>query len=242
MRYGFVRTAALAPKIKVADTGYNAQEIIRLMKEAWERGARILVFPELCITGYTCGELFLQELLLRQAKEALLEILDAGRGMDGLFFVGLPLAVQGKLYNTAAVFSDGKLLGLVPKTCIPNYGEFYEARHFAKAPESCRFIDWEGRKVPFGTDVLFCCRDMPGLLTAAEICEDVWAADPPSVRHALHGRQSLSICRPATRSQGRKITGGSFCASSPDGWYAAMSMPAPGKGSRPRIWYSADII
>ena len=187
MRYGFVRTAALAPKIKVADTGYNAQEIIRLMKEAWERGARILVFPELCITGYTCGELFLQELLLRQAKEALLEILDAGRGMDGLFFVGLPLAVQGKLYNTAAVFSDGKLLGLVPKTCIPNYGEFYEARHFAKAPESCRFIDWEGRKVPFGTDVLFCCRDMPGLLTAAEICEDVWAADPPSVRHALHG-------------------------------------------------------
>ncbi len=187
MRYGFVKTAALAPKIRVADTKYNAQEIIRLMKEAWGHGARILVFPELCISGYTCGELFLQELLLKRSREALLRIVEASEGMDGLFFVGLPLEVRGKLYNTAAGFSDGKLLGLVPKTCIPNYGEFYEARHFAEAPEEYTFLEWEGRRVPFGTDILFSCRDMPGLLTAAEICEDVWAPDPPSVRHALHG-------------------------------------------------------
>lgn len=187
MRYGFVKTAALAPKIRVADTEYNAQEIIRLMKEAWGHGARILVFPELCISGYTCGELFLQELLLKRSREALLRIVEASEGMDGLFFVGLPLEVRGKLYNTAAGFSDGKLLGLVPKTCIPNYGEFYEARHFAEAPEEYTFLEWEGRRVPFGTDILFSCRDMPGLLTAAEICEDVWAPDPPSVRHALHG-------------------------------------------------------
>ena len=111
MRYGFVKTAALTPKVKVADTGHNAQEIIKMMKEAWERGARILVFPELCITGYTCGELFLQELLLGKAKEALLEIVEASEGMDGLFFVGLPLEVRGKLYNAAAGFSNGKLLG-----------------------------------------------------------------------------------------------------------------------------------
>lgn len=187
MRYGFVKTAALAPKIRVADTAYNAQEIIRLMREAWEKGARILVFPELCVTGYTCGELFLQELLLRRAKEALLAIVEASEGMDGLFFVGLPLEVRGKLYNTAAGFSDGRLLGFVPKTCIPNYSEFYEARHFTKAPEEYTFIDWEGSKVPFGTKILFSCKDMPGLLTAAEICEDVWAPDPPSVHHALHG-------------------------------------------------------
>lgn len=187
MRYGFVKTAALAPKIKVADTKYNAQEIIRLMKEAWEKGARILVFPELCITGYTCGELFLQELLLSQAKKALLQIVRSSEGMEGLFFVGLPLEVRGKLYNVAAGFSDGKLLGLVPKTCIPNYSEFYEARHFTKAPEEYTFIDWKGYKVPFGTNILFSCRSMPGLLTAAEICEDVWAPDPPSVRHALNG-------------------------------------------------------
>ena len=91
------------------------------MKEAWEKGARILVFPELCLTGYTCGELFLQELLLRKAKEALLAVIEASEGMDGLFFVGVPLEVKGKLYNVAAGFSDGRLLGLVPKTCIPNY-------------------------------------------------------------------------------------------------------------------------
>ena len=107
MRYGFVKTAALSPKIKVADTAYNAKEIIRLMKEAWEKGARILVFPELCITGYTCGELFLQKLLLQKTEEALEEIVEASKGLDGLFFAGLPLEVRGKLYNTAAAFSDG---------------------------------------------------------------------------------------------------------------------------------------
>lgn len=188
MQYGFVKAAALAPKIKVADTKYNAEEIIRLMKDAWQHGARILVFPELCITGYTCSDLFLQELLLREAKAALLKIVKASAGMDGLFFVGLPLEVQGKLYNVAAAFSDGELLGLVPKTHIPNYSEFYEARHFTKAPEGYTYGDWpQEEPVPFGTDLLFTCRDMPHLTVAAEICEDVWAPNPPSVRHAMNG-------------------------------------------------------
>lgn len=188
MQYGFVKTAALAPKIKVADTKYNAQEIIRLMKEAWGNGARILVFPELCITGYTCSDLFLQELLLREAQDALKQIVDASRGMDGLFFVGLPMEIKGKLYNVAAAFSDGELLGLVPKTHIPNYSEFYEARHFTKAPAEYTWIDWRQEEpVPFGTNLLFSCADMPHLVVAAEICEDVWAPNPPSVRHAMQG-------------------------------------------------------
>lgn len=188
MQYGFVKTAALAPKIKVADTDYNAQEIIRLMKEAWGRGARILVFPELCITGYTCSDLFLQELLLRKAREALKIIVDASRGMDGLFFVGLPMEIRGKLYNVAAAFSDGELLGLIPKTHIPNYSEFYEARHFTKASAEYTYVDWQQEEpVPFGTNLLFSCADMPHLTVAAEICEDVWAPNPPSVRHAMQG-------------------------------------------------------
>ncbi len=202
MRYGFVKTAALSPKIKVADTAYNAKEIIRLMKEAWEKGARILVFPELCITGYTCGELFLQKLLLQKTEEALEEIVEASKGLDGLFFVGFPLEVRGKLYNTAAAFSDGRLLGLVPKTSIPNYSEFYEARYFAKAPEEYAFIDWKGGKVPFGTKILFVCKDMPGLLAAAEICEDVWAPKQPSAGHALHGATVI-----ANLSASDEITG-----------------------------------
>lgn len=189
MQYGFVKAAALAPKIKVADTRYNAGEIIRLQKEAYENGARILVFPELCITGYTCSDLFLQELLLREAKEALLEIVKASEGMGALFFVGLPMEIHGKLYNVAAVYSDGALLGLVPKTHIPNYSEFYEARHFTKAPEgiiSGVFIE-EDTWVKFGTDLWFACEEIPELVVAAEICEDVWTPDPPSVRHAMDG-------------------------------------------------------
>ncbi|MDO4261784.1 MAG: NAD(+) synthase [Eubacteriales bacterium] len=188
MEYGFVKAAALAPKIRVADPKYNAQEIIRLMKEAWERGARILVFPELCITGYTCGDLFRQELLLREAKAALLEIVKASAGMDGLFFAGLPLEVGGKLYNVAAAYSDGELLGLVPKTHIPNYSEFYEARHFTGAKEGYAYGEWpQENPVPFGTDQLFVCADMPGLRVAVEICEDAWVPDPPAIRHAMHG-------------------------------------------------------
>ncbi|MEZ3503762.1 MAG: NAD(+) synthase [Lachnospiraceae bacterium] len=188
MQYGFVKTAALAPKIKVADTEYNAQEIIRLMQRAWQNGARIVVFPELCVTGYTCGDLFLQELLLKEAQAALKQIVDASAGMDGLFFVGLPMEVQGKLYNVAAAFSDGELLGLVPKTHIPNYSEFYEARHFTKAPAEYTFVEWQQEEpVPFGTNLLFTCADMPHLVVAAEICEDVWAANPPSIRHAMQG-------------------------------------------------------
>lgn len=188
MRYGFVKVAALAPKVRVADTKYNAEEIIRLMREAWEHGARVLVFPELGITGYTCSDLFLQELLLRGAEEALLEIVEASKGMDGLFFVGIPAQIRGKLYNAAAAFSDGKLLGLVPKTCIPNYGEFYEARHFAKGRSGYELVEWAGKKeVPFGTNLLFACESMPNLQVACEICEDLWAPNPPSIRHALHG-------------------------------------------------------
>ncbi|MBS6396822.1 MAG: NAD(+) synthase [Clostridiales bacterium] len=188
MRYGFVKTAALAPRIKVADTRHNAKEIIRLMKEAHGEGARILAFPELCITGYTCGDLFGQELLLSGAQEALRQIVEASQGLDGLFFVGLPMEVNGKLYNVAAAFSDGELLGLVPKTFLPNYSEFYEARNFTEAPVTYTFIDWQQEEpVPFGTNLLFSCADMPKLLVAAEICEDVWAPNPPSSRHALQG-------------------------------------------------------
>mgnify|MGYP000573558792 FL=1 len=188
MKYGFVKTAAVSPKIRVADTEYNAQETIRLMREAWEKGARIIVFPELGITGYTCSDLFRQDILLEGAQKALQEIVAASKGMDGLFFAGLPLEINGKLYNVAAAYSDGHLLGLVPKAYIPNYSEFYEARHFTAAPVGCTSVTWrDGTTVPFGTDLLFTCKTMPGLKVAAEICEDLWTPNPPSVCHAMHG-------------------------------------------------------
>ena len=192
MRQGFIKVAALTPKVTVADTQANRKEICRLMDEAEAKGAKILVFPELCITGYTCGDLFYQQVLLREAKKELLAIAKYTQRKDYLAFVGLPLEYNGKLYNVAAAVTQGKVLGLVPKTHIPNYNESYERRHFApgmKQPVPVA-LD-EDTVVPMGTRVLFQCRQMPELKIGAEICEDVWAPNPPGVEHALAGATLL---------------------------------------------------
>ena len=131
MRQGFVKAAVATPKIRVADTEYNGQQIRQQMRESVTKGAKLVVFPELCITGYTCQDLFFQETLLRGAAEELMKIAAESGELDAIFFVGLPYEIGGKLYNVAAVISHGKVLGMVPKSFIPNYNEFYEARHFA---------------------------------------------------------------------------------------------------------------
>ena len=208
MIHGFIKTAAVTPKVQVADPEGNAREIIRLAKEAAGNGAKIIVFPELCITGYTCGDLFLQELLLESAKEALLQIIRETRELDALIFAGLPWEKEGKLYNVAAVFQGGKLLGLVPKTCIPNYGEFYELRHFARGNQEADAVwtdsgDGERDYIPFGTRLLFTCEEMPGLAVAARICEDVWVPDPPSIHHALAGATVIVNCSASDETTGK---------------------------------------
>lgn len=206
MRQGFIKVAALTPKVKVADTTYNREQICMLIDEAQEKGAKILVFPELCITGYTCGDLFYQELLLREAKKELLAIAKYTERKDCLVFVGLPLEHQGKLYNVAAAIAQGKVLGLVPKTHIPNYNEFYERRHFVsgmKQPVPVA-LD-EDIIVPMGTQILFQCRQMPALKIAAEICEDVWAPNPPGVDHALAGATVLVNLSASDETTGKDI-------------------------------------
>ena len=187
MKHGFVKAAALTPGIRIADTGYNAGQIKKNMDEAAEQGAKIIVFPELCITGYTCGDLFLQETLLEGAKEALKDIAAHTRGKDALIFVGLPLEMEGKLYNTAAVLHDGKILAFVPKATIPNYGEFYEVRHFAAGRKEAETILFDGEEISFGTHILFRCDAIEGLQVGCEICEDIWAPDTPSTAHAVAG-------------------------------------------------------
>lgn len=206
MRQGFIKVAALTPKVKVADTTYNREQICMLIDEAQEKSAKILVFPELCITGYTCGDLFYQELLLREAKKELLAIAKYTERKDCLVFVGLPLEHQGKLYNVAATIAQGKVLGLVPKTHIPNYNEFYERRHFVsgmKQPVPVA-LD-EDIIVPMGTQILFQCRQMPALKIAAEICEDVWAPNPPGVDHALAGATVLVNLSASDETTGKDI-------------------------------------
>lgn len=177
----------MTPKIKVADPQYNADEIIRCMEEAAANGAKIIVFPELCLTGYTCGDLFLQELLLRSAREQLKRIADKTAGHDALVFVGLPFQKDHKLYNTAAALQDGEVLAFIPKTFIPSYGEFYETRHFTPGSRELSQVWFDGEEVPFGTDILFEAEGIEGLTVGCEICEDFWVPDPPSVRHARQG-------------------------------------------------------
>lgn len=187
MKNGFVKVAAVTPKIKVADTCHNGEAIRRQMRETAQAGAKVVVFPELCITGYTCGDLFWQDALLEAAKKELLLIAKESENYDAIFFVGLPLEVGGKLYNTAAAVSGGRVLGIVPKSYLPNYNEFYEMRHFTSGMDLCEEISLGDCIVPVDTDLIFLCENMPKLKIAVEICEDLWVPNPPSIRHAIAG-------------------------------------------------------
>ena len=187
MEQGFVKVAAVTPKIKVADPAFNAKAVSAELEKAYERDAKIIVFPELCLTGYTCNDLFLQERLLEETLEALQKVRNATKGHDALVFVGLPMERDGRLYNVAAALQDGQILGFVPKTNIPTYAEFYEGRHFTKGNAETVSFYLDEEDIPFGANLLFICTNMKGLKVGCEICEDLWVANPPSTRHALMG-------------------------------------------------------
>ena len=187
MKDGFLKAAALSPSLRVADCNYNASQIVSQLQDAAARGVRLAVFPEFCLTGYTCGDLFLQHTLQTGALDALQTVLDGTRTLDTVVLVGLPLLVHGKLYNCAAVLCNGELLGLVPKVHLPNYGEFYEKRHFIPGMREPECIELAGQETLIGTNLLFACKQMPAFVLAAEVCEDLWAPVPPSCAHALAG-------------------------------------------------------
>ena len=187
MRHGFVKVAAVTPKIKVADTSYNGELIRKLMKKTAKAGAKVVVFPELCITGYTCSDLFLQEKLLTSALDELVKISECSQNIDGIFFVGLPLEINGKLYNVAAAVSGGDILGIVPKQYLPNYNEFYEKRHFMSGRDLCTEVKIKDEMVQVDPDLMFACEQVPKLKIGVEICEDLWVPNPPSIAHAMEG-------------------------------------------------------
>lgn len=187
MKQGFLKVAAATPKIRVADPAFNAQAVCQSLDSCFTQKAKIIVLPELCLTGYTCGDLFLQERLLDGALEALKTVITYTKGHDSLVFVGLPYEKGARLYNVAAAIQDGRLLALIPKRNIPNYAEFYEARHFAAGRKEVGYVEFDGESVPFGGGILFPCRNMRELIVGCEICEDVWTADPPSTQHRQAG-------------------------------------------------------
>lgn len=196
MKDGFIKIACVTPPLRVADCSYNAQQIIIHAREAASAGAKLIVFPELCITGYTCGDLFQQSTLIQGAEEALITILQETQKLPAIVIVGLPFAHGNGLYNCAAVCYEGSILGMVPKQNIPNYGEFYEVRHFAPGPDASwdqprsylRIRDSRGLDyVKFGAKQLFTCTELPDFVFGVEICEDVWVSDTPSVYMAKAG-------------------------------------------------------
>lgn len=199
MKDGYIKVAAATPKVKVADCPYNTKLIIEEMEDARKKGVNVLVFSELTISSYTCGDLFLQVPLLRDAKKGLLEVRDASKGSGMVIVVGVPYAVGQKLYNCAAVIQNGSILGLVPKTYLPNYSEFYEARHFARGSKKVKEIRIGEEMIPFGTNLLFQCQEMEELVIACEVCEDLWVPLPPSTRHALAG--ATLICNPSASDE-----------------------------------------
>ena len=203
MKNGFVKVAAATPDIRVADVEFNTQNIINVMEEAQKNGAKILVFPELCVTGYTCSDLFDHSVLLKASRKALLEIAENTSDKDMLVFVGAPLEVNGKLYNVAAAMNQGEILGFTTKTFLPNYGEFYEMRQFTPGPQTVREITFEGKKIPFGPQILFQAEGMEELVVAAEICEDVWSPIPPSIQAALEGATVIVNCSASDETIGK---------------------------------------
>ena len=187
MKYGFIKAACATPAIRVADCAYNKGRIVEAVRSASLQGVEVLCLPELCITGYTCEDLFFQPALLDAALDALAAIAADTQALPILFAVGLPLRAAGKLYNCAAVVQRGQVLGVVPKTHLPNYNEFYEGRHFAPAPEENSTVTLWGKPVPFGTKLLFACRQNASCRVAVELCEDLWAPVAPSAAHAQAG-------------------------------------------------------
>lgn len=203
MKHGFVKVAAATQNIKVADVDYNTQEVCKLIDETVANGAKVIAFPELCLTGYTCGDLFSQDVLLKKAESALKEIIAHTTGKDALIFVGLPYVVRNKLYNVAAALCNGEILGMVTKTFLPNYSEFYEMRQFQPGPKKADWIWFDGVEVPFGPQILFECEEMPDLVVSAEICEDVWSPIPPSIEAATCGATLIVNCSASDETAGK---------------------------------------
>ena len=189
MRDGFIKVAAVTSEVRVADVAFNVDACVAAAERACtEDGASVVVLPELAITGYTCEDLFWQDALLDAAERGLADFAARTAELDALLLVGVPVRVNAKLYNCCAAVTSGTILGVVPKRHIPTYNEFYEGRHFVSGTADVVPIDVAGQlDVPFGTSQLFACEELPELVVAAEICEDLWVPEPPSIRHARAG-------------------------------------------------------
>ena len=204
MKDGFIKVAAAAPEIKVADTAYNAEKIIELIDIAKEKEIKLLVLPELCITGYTCADLFLNTTLVKGAEAALAEIMNATSGKEMIVTVGLPVLFKGKLFDCAVILYNGEILGIVPKSVMANHGEFCEGRYFSPADDILQNIEFLGEIVPFGKNIVFRCLELPEFCFAAELSSDLLSPFSPSTLHAVAGATVIINLSASSETVGRK--------------------------------------
>lgn len=232
MKDGFIKVAAVTPQVRVADVAYHVQQIEEAMEQSAKAGAMITVFPELCLTGYSCHDLFYQRTLLQQAKSGLLSLAKKTETLPGIYFVGLPWEWQGKLYNIAAALHGGKVLGLVPKTYLPTYAEFYEGRQFTCGMQQVVMANLPGQKeaIPFGTNQLFACREIPELVIASELCEDLWTPCPPSGAHCMHGATVIANLSASDEVTGKNAYRRSLVANTSARLYCAYLYACAGEG------------
>lgn len=210
MKHKFIKVAAITTDIEVGNVEFNTEKIIEAINKAQKQGVRLAVFPELCLTGYTCSDLFLQDVLLNAALGGLKQIIDASENKDMVIVAGLPFYHKNALYNTAAVIFGGQLLGIVPKQFIPNYSEFYEARHFAVPGNDAEYITIpelgeKGTSIAFGKNLLFPCSNLPEFILGVEICEDLWMPIPPSCHHALAGATVIANLSASDETTGKDM-------------------------------------
>lgn len=203
MRDNFIRCAAVSPDVAVADPLANEVSIKAYMDEAAKNNVSVLVFPELCLTGYTCNDLFLQDTLLKNSLDAVIRLAEYTKDKNFIAFVGLPFMYGNCLYNVAAALCDGRIIGLIPKKNLPSYSEFYEIRHFTPGFDECVNVTVGDYSVPFGSKLLFACKNIPSLVIGAEICEDVWVPAPPSINHALAGATVIVNCSASDETIGK---------------------------------------
>jgi NAD+ synthase (glutamine-hydrolysing) len=228
---GYFRAAVASPELRVADVAFNTQRTIDAMRSAQAEGARLIAFPEMGLTSYTCGDLFYQAVLLERAVAALGDVATASADIGVTAIVGLPLHVDGRLFNCAAVVSHGAVLGVVPKTYLPNYSEFYDERWYTPGTlASATSVRIGGKLIPFGTDLLFRAVDMPGLTIGVEICEDLWAVEPPSGRQALAGATVLVNPSASTEILGKADYRRELIGNQSARCYAAYLYAAAGPG------------
>lgn len=243
MKDGYIRVAAAAPEIEVADCKSNARNINAILAKAAKEGAKLLVLPELCVTGYTVGDLLSQQRLLDAAEKALSEIIKESGSYDVLTLVGLPVRHGSKLYNCAAAVHRGRLLGVVPKQHIPNYSEFYEARHFASGAGVSGTVTLCGFEVPFGSDLIFSCKNMPSFKVGVEICEDVWVPAPPSSELSQAGATIIANLSASTYVTGKSAYRKSLISSQSGRCIAGYVLASCGEGeSSTDLVFSGELM